>query len=241
MISEVYNIDNMEYMRTLPDKFFELAIVDPPYGLGKRTTDGGSSRNSQTKFMDDIRRTNWDDNTPTAKYWEQLFRVSKNQIIWGGNYFGLPAHRCFIVWDKMTYVPTMSQVEQAWTSFDTPARLIKINSNNENRIHPTEKPVKLYKWVLENYATCKHCKNQGGFYEDVVGDGGSKMWVECEECEIAENGNIKIFDSHMGSQSSRIAAYDMGFDYYGCELDKDYFEQGNKRFELFKSQGKLFK
>jgi site-specific DNA-methyltransferase (adenine-specific) len=120
--------------------------------LGKRTTDGGSKKNTQTKFMDDIRRSNWDDNVPTAEYWEQLFRVSKNQIVWGGNYFGLPAHRTFIVWDKMTYVPTMSQIEQAWTSFDSPARLYKINSNNANRIHPTEKPVALYKWLLNEYA-----------------------------------------------------------------------------------------
>ena len=99
-----------------------------------------------------MRRTNWDDSVPPSEYWMQLFRVSKNQIVWGGNYFGLPAHRCFIVWDKMTYVPTMSQVEQAWTSFDSPARLKKINSNNTNRIHPTQKPVALYKWLLDNYA-----------------------------------------------------------------------------------------
>jgi site-specific DNA-methyltransferase (adenine-specific) len=144
--------DNMELMKQYPDKYFDLAIVDPPYGLGKRTTDGGSKKNTQTKFMEDIRRSNWDDNVPTAEYWEQLFRVSKNQIVWGGNYFGLPAHRTFIVWDKMTYVPTMSQIEQAWTSFDSPARLYKINSNNANRIHPTQKPVALYKWLLHNYA-----------------------------------------------------------------------------------------
>jgi site-specific DNA-methyltransferase (adenine-specific) len=144
--------DNMELMKQYPDKYFDLAIVDPPYGLGKRTTDGGSKKNTQTKFMEDIRRSNWDDNVPSAEYWEQLFRVSKNQIVWGGNYFGLPAHRTFIVWDKMTYVPTMSQIEQAWTSFDSPARLYKINSNNANRIHPTQKPVALYKWLLHNYA-----------------------------------------------------------------------------------------
>jgi len=135
-----------------PDKFFDLAIVDPPYGLGKRTTDGGSKRNSQTKFMADIRRTNWDDNKPSPEYFNELFRVSKNQIIWGGNYFGLPAHRCFIVWDKMTYIPTMSQIEQAWTSFDSPARYAKKNSNDLQRTHPTQKPVKLYCWLLENYA-----------------------------------------------------------------------------------------
>jgi site-specific DNA-methyltransferase (adenine-specific) len=149
---EFYNEDCIELMKRYPDNYFELAIVDPPYGLGKRTTDGGSKKNTQTKFMEDIRRSNWDDNVPTTEYWSQLFRVSKNQIVWGGNYFGLPAHRTFIVWDKMTYVPTMSQIEQAWTSFDSPARLYKINSNNANRIHPTQKPVALYKWLLKNYA-----------------------------------------------------------------------------------------
>jgi len=149
---DLRNCDNIELMKQFEDNYFDLAIVDPPYGLGKRTTDGGTKRNTQTKFMADIRRTNWDDNVPTDEYWKELFRVSKNQIVWGGNYFGLPAHRCFIVWDKMTYVPTMSQVEQAWTSFDSPARLKKINSNNANRIHPTEKPVQLYKWLLKEYA-----------------------------------------------------------------------------------------
>lgn len=150
---ELLNIDCIEYMKTCRDKEFDLAIVDPPYGLGKRTTDGGSKRNSQTKFMDDIRRTNWDDSVPTDEYWKELFRVSKNQIVWGGNYFGLPAHRTFIVWDKMTYVPTMSQIEQAWTSFDSPARLVKINSNQLDRMHPTQKPIKLYNWILKEYAT----------------------------------------------------------------------------------------
>lgn len=147
-----YNEDCLAAMQQMEDNKYDLAIVDPPYGLGKRTTDGGTKRNTQTKFMQDIRRTNWDDNVPTDGYWKELFRVSKNQIVWGGNYFGLPANRCFVVWDKMTYVPTMSQVEQAWTSFDSPARLKKINSNNANRIHPTQKPIKLYKWLLKNYA-----------------------------------------------------------------------------------------
>jgi len=146
------NMDCMQFMADCKDKQFDLAIVDPPYGLGKRTTDGGSKRNTQTKFMEDIRRTNWDDNTPTKEYFDELSRVSKNQIVWGGNYFELHSYRTFIVWDKMTYVPTMSQVEMAITSFDSPARLIKINSNQSDRIHPTQKPVALYKWLLQNYA-----------------------------------------------------------------------------------------
>ena len=146
------NEDNMELMARYPDNYFELAIVDPPYGLGKRTTDGGSKKNTQTKFMKDIRRTNWDDAVPTKEYFEELKRVSKNQIIWGGNYFELHSYRTFITWDKMTYVPTMSQVELAYTSFNSPARLIKINSNQLDRIHVTQKPVKLYEWLLIKYA-----------------------------------------------------------------------------------------
>ena len=101
----------MEGMKQYPNNYFDVAIVDPPYGLGKRTTDGGSAKNTQTKFMQDIRRTNWDDSTPTNEYFEELKRVSKNHIVWGGNYFELHSYRTFIVWDKMTYVPTMSQVE----------------------------------------------------------------------------------------------------------------------------------
>lgn len=151
MSIELLHIDCMEYMATLPDKAFELAIVDPPYGLGDRTMKGGCDKNTQVRFGSHISK-GWDVLAPTAEYWEELFRCSEHQIVWGGNYFGLPAHRTFIVWDKMTYPPTMSQVEQAWTSFDEPARLIQINSNQPGRIHPTQKPVALYRWLLKNYA-----------------------------------------------------------------------------------------
>lgn len=149
---ELHHTDCMSYMRGLPDKAFDLAIVDPPYGLGTRTTDGGGGQNRMNRFMDDIRRSRWDDSIPPPEYFAEVMRVSNNQIIWGGNYFGLPAHRTFIVWDKMTYVPSMSRVEQAWTSFDEPARYVQINSNQSGRIHPTQKPVALYRWVLKNYA-----------------------------------------------------------------------------------------
>lgn len=148
---ELLNMDCMEFMAECRDKQFSLALIDPPYGLGKRTVDGGGS-NSQIKFMDDMRRSNWDDNKPEDGYFQQLFRISENQIIWGGNYFNLPPYRTFICWDKMTYIPTMSQVELAWTSFDSPARFVKINSTQLDRIHPTQKLVKLYEWLLTNYA-----------------------------------------------------------------------------------------
>ena len=148
---ELLHIDCMSYMATLPDKAFELAIVDPPYGLGKRTTDGGGT-NSQIKFMEDIRRSNWDDTVPQKEYFDELKRISKNQIIWGGNYFDLPPTRTVICWEKMVAIPTMSQIELAWTSFDSPARIIKINNTDKNRFHPTQKPIALYRWLLHNYA-----------------------------------------------------------------------------------------
>jgi site-specific DNA-methyltransferase (adenine-specific) len=202
MKSKVYNMDCLEGMKQFPDKYFELAIVDPPYGLGKKTTSGGIKKNSNARF----KNHNWDDKTPSKEYFVELFRVSKNQIIWGGNYFNLPPNRGFIVWDKMVFIPTMSRIEMAWNSKDCLPQLIKINNNDKNRFHPTQKPIKLYKWLLTNYA------KQGD----------------------------KILDTHLGSGSSRIAAYDMGFDFVGYELDKDYFDAQEKRFNEFKMQGKLF-
>jgi site-specific DNA-methyltransferase (adenine-specific) len=150
----ITNEDNMDLMARYPDKYFDLAIVDPPYGLGTKTTDGGSKKNSQTKFMNDIRRSNWDNSIPKKEYFSELKRVSKNQIIWGGNYMAehLGNTKCIIIWDKMTYIPTMSQFEFAFCSMNKHPQLIKINSNDVNRQHPTQKPVKLYKWILKNYA-----------------------------------------------------------------------------------------
>jgi site-specific DNA-methyltransferase (adenine-specific) len=141
----------MELMKEYPDKHFDLAIVDPPYGLGKRTTDGGGT-NSQIKFMQDIRRSNWDDDIPNPDYFAELKRISQNQIIWGGNYFPLPPTRTVICWEKMVEIPTMSQIEMAWTSFDSPARIIKINNTDRSRFHPTQKPIALYRWLIANYA-----------------------------------------------------------------------------------------
>ncbi len=204
--SVVYLMDCMTAMAQMGEKEFSLACVDPPYGLGKRTTDGGSKKNTQTKFMDDIRRTNWDDSVPSKEYFEELLRVSDNHIVWGGNYFELHSYRTFIVWDKMTYVPTMSQVELAVTSFDSPARLIQINSNQPDRQHPTQKPVALYDWIFHNYA----------------------------------KPNDTIFDSHLGSGSSRIAADKHNLPFTGVELDPDYFRDHCKRFDRYTAQLTLF-
>jgi len=112
----------------------------------------GNGKNAQSKFSNDFKLKRWDKNPPPQEYFNELFRVSKNQIIWGGNYFILPPNRGFIIWDKMVFIPTMSRIEQAWTSFDRLPKLIQINNNDANRIHLTQKPVQLYKWLLKNYA-----------------------------------------------------------------------------------------
>jgi site-specific DNA-methyltransferase (adenine-specific) len=209
--SIVYNEDCMEVMARYPDKYFDLAVVDPPYGING----GGDNRKAiATKSGNNLKRLGrpggltWDKEIPKQKYWNELKRVSKNQIIWGGNYFldYLNRTRCLIVWDKMTYIPSMSQIEIAWTSFEEHSKLVKINSNQDDRIHISQKPIALYSWIFKNYAK--------------EGD--------------------KILDTHLGSGSSRIAAHKAGLDFIGCELDKEYFEAQEKRYNLFISQTDLF-
>lgn len=204
-ISEAYNMDCMEYMRRFPDKHFELAIIDPPYGIGAGSQTYGKKKKKHQKKT-------WDEDTPTQEYFNELFRISKAQIVWGGNYFDLPRTNGWIVWDKdKRKETTFSDGELAWTSFLSLLKIKKIRydgfiGSDGDKIHPTQKPVALYKWLLHNYAK--------------PGD--------------------KILDTHLGSGSSRIAAYDMGFDFYATELDKDYFDAQEKRFQNFKSQLKLF-
>lgn len=196
-ISNVYNIDCMDGMKEFPDKFFELAVVDPPYGIGM---DGG---NVGYRGFNDFKKKDWDNAIPPTDYFNQLFCVSANQIIWGGNYFNLPASRCFLIWDKGEgfYNRTYSECEQAWTSFDKNAKIFKrdplAKGDYHGKIHPTQKPIALYQWLFKNYAK--------------PGD--------------------KILDTHLGSGSSRIAAYKMGFDFWGYELDKEYFKAQEKRFK----------
>lgn len=216
--TRVYNMDCLPAMREFQDKHFDLAIVDPPYGIEKEISVGGKeSSRSTVNFHNRYKSGTLWDKKPTVEYFDELFRVSNNQIICGGNYFPelwLAPVRGFIFWYKETPVPNFSDGELLWTSFKKPAKFFKhrytniLDGNNVRADieHPTAKPVALYKWLLKNYAK--------------EGD--------------------KILDSHMGSQSSRIAAFDMGFDFTGYELDKDYFEAGCKRFEQHKSQLKLF-
>jgi site-specific DNA-methyltransferase (adenine-specific) len=204
MTSEVFNTDCLEYMRTLPDKAFALAIADPPYGINAANMSNTKSMRNRLqqgagKLKDRIlqcAKKDWDFYPPKQEFFDELFRVCKNVIIWGGNYFNLPPTRCIICWDKVQPWENFSQVEIAWTSFDYPAKLYKFDNRTNDKIHPTQKPVDLYAWCLRTFAK--------------VGD--------------------RIFDPMMGSQSSRIAAYKMGFDYVGCELDKEYFDKGCERF-----------
>ena len=203
IISEVYNMDCVEGMRQYPDKYFDLAIVDPPYGIGDKFKGGKTGKMN----FNEIVNKDWD-KVPTPEYWEQLFRVSKNQIVWGGNYFPLPPTRCFIVWDKIISEDfSLAMAELAWTSFDKLAKIVRMPTPKDGgKIHPTQKPVKLYEWILMNYAK--------------EGD--------------------KILDTHLGSGSSRIAAYRNGFDFVGFELDKDYYEAQEKRFKTELMQPRLF-
>ena len=207
MISETFNIDCIEGMKQYPDKYFDLAVVDPPYGLGI----DGQKLNNTNKNPKHNRKAHdfkgWDNAIPNEEYFKELFRVSKNQIIWGGNYFTeyLKPTKAWIFWYKGQNDLTMSDGEMAWTSFSKVTRQVTINRAElikQNTFHPTEKPIKLYKWILSNYA------KEG----------------------------MKILDTHLGSGSSRIAAYKSKLDFIGFELDKEYFEQGNQRFEEFKIQ-----
>ncbi|MEB0262882.1 DNA methyltransferase [Mucilaginibacter sp. 10I4] len=215
MISEAVHMDNMAYMAGFPDKFFDLAIVDPPYGLNfgsfnRTNTDSTGVKRKANKY----KNSEWDIAIPNQEYFNELFRVSKNQVIFGGNYFPLPPTQCFIFWYKQNPVANFSDGELAWTSFRKPALCfdyryfgnISGKSSADVKHHPTQKPIQLYDFVL---------KKLGGGVRSVI-------------------------DTHLGSGSSRIAAYNNGFDFYGCELDKDYFEAQEKRFTKHIAQTQLF-
>ena len=196
----LYCGDCMEYMRGLGDKAFDLAIVDPPYGIG-------ISSNPVRQQHD---KKQWDNAIPKADYFSQLMRVSKNQIIWGGNYFldYLGASQGFVIWDKVQPQDfSLAMCELAWISIQSPAKMWKRSVLAErNKIHPTQKPVDLYEWLLTNYA----------------------------------KPGQKILDTHLGSGSSAIAANNLGFELVGCELDADYFASACQRIENAQRQVSLF-
>lgn len=151
----IYNCDNMELMRQTPDNYFDLAIVDPPYNIGGDSIHANRKLKGSGKLKNralNIGNTKWDNIAPTKEYFNELKRVSKNWIIWGGNYFELGRIRCFIAWDKCQPWENFSQVELAYTSFDKPSSLFRFDNRTSDKIHPTQKPVALYKWLLDKYA-----------------------------------------------------------------------------------------
>jgi site-specific DNA-methyltransferase (adenine-specific) len=208
LVSEVYLMDNIELMKHYPDKYFDLACIDPPYGIGHSLL-SGEKRGS--KFVRTERHVDWDI-LPTDEFWIELFRVSKNQIIWGGNYFldHLPSTKGMIIWDKIQMF-SGADFEFAWTSFETSAKAFRMSRveayGNTNKIHPTQKPIELYDFCF-NFA-----KLEAG---------------------------AKVLDTHLGSGSSRISANKNKLNFVGCEIDEEYFNKQNKRYEEFVSQMRLF-
>jgi len=240
MKSVAYNQDCLEAMRAMPDKAFDLAIVDPPYGYGSVTYMPRTRHDAFGGYIDkyEITVATLDTNqramnkvevvhaqtsketvrgfaeinySPAPEYFEQLFRVSKNQIIWGGNYYILPPSRGFVIWRKTTVAESfsMAMCEYAWMSFNANSKIFDgapQGTSSDPRIHPTQKPIALYKWLLTNYAK--------------PGD--------------------RILDTHLGSGSSRIVAHDLGFDFTGYELDTDYFNAQEERFARHIAQPNMF-
>ena len=180
----LYNCDCMELMKQYPDNHFDLAIVDPPYGIDVTKMNMGGR---QTVKPDKTK--NWDSAVPTKEYFDELKRVSKNQVIWGGNYFELPPTRCWLMWDKgeSMYGRDFAEAEMAWTNFDKVVRLYKQNPNQNDRIHPTQKPIKLYEWLLTNYA-----KQGDKILDTHLGSGShaiacNNLGFELTACELDED------------------------------------------------------
>jgi site-specific DNA-methyltransferase (adenine-specific) len=215
---KITNEDNMLLMACYPDNYFDLAIVDPPYGIGESKSNFESRGVSSAKWKRGkpkiYEKKDWDNEAPNIEYWNELMRVSKNQIVWGANHFisKIPYDSsCWLVWDKDTS-GDYADCEIAWTSFKTTIRRVKLTWSGfrkcevVDRFHPTQKPVALYKWILDKYA------KQGD----------------------------KILDTHLGSGSIAIACHDYGFDLTACELDKEYFDKAIERINNHKLQQRLF-
>lgn len=226
-----YNADCMEALKEYPDNHFDLAICDPPYGIGadkfkngdgrKNRPNGSTSMNARRNRLNggagklkgrvlNLSDCSWDAAPPDETFFQEVLRVARNAVIWGGNYFKLPPTRGIIVWDKMQPWENFSQVEMAWTSFDRPAALFKYcNSgavNGEIKFHPTQKPVRLYEWILEHYAK--------------PGD--------------------KILDPMAGSGSCLIACRNKGYECTGFEIDEQYYQKAAERIERETAQMNIF-
>ena len=220
-LNNLYLMDCMQGMAAFPDKYFDLAVVDVPYGIGadKKAAKGGGTQYGKARAAKKAyTRKDWDAEAPGADYFLELFRVSKNQIIWGANHFisRLPYDSpCWLVWDKETGTTDFADCELAWTSFSTAVRKFAFvwsgfrqgnMKQKEERIHPTQKPAALYKWIYTNYA----------------------------------KGGDRILDTHAGSASSYVAAYDCGLDYVGFEIDPEYYGLAVKRVQRHTEQLRLF-
>ena len=208
---QITNEDNMALMARYPDNYFDLAIVDPPYGLDLANMNMGAGKSKKASKIQNRKwvAKDWDKSVPSTEYFVELFRVSKCQIIWGGNYFELPPCKNYVIWDKqMPQGLSFADCEMAWTSFDKAPKIFRHSAylDKANKMHPTQKPIKLYKWLLMNYA----------------------------------KPNDNILDTHLGSGSIAIACHDLGFDLTACELDTDYFNSALKRLENHKLQLKIF-
>ena len=203
---KITNEDNMELMSRYEDNYFDLAIVDPPYGIGDKFKGGNSGKMN----FNEVVEKGWDNETPSKEYFNELKRVSKNQIIWGGNYFldNLGNTRCFICWDKKISEDfTLAMAELAWTSFDKLAKIFRMSvPKTGGKIHPTQKPIRLYEWLLMNYAK--------------EGD--------------------KILDTHLGSGSIALACHNLNFDLTACELDTEYYNAAMKRLKQHQQQLTMF-
>jgi site-specific DNA-methyltransferase (adenine-specific) len=206
---QITNEDNMELMARYSDSYFDLAIVDPPYGInmgmGHKGSEKRGDKNKYKTFAGN------DNNIPNKEYFNELFRISKNQIIWGGNYMTkfLEPKASWIIWDKVQPEAfSMAMAELAWSSFGSPIKIYqkRVVGADDVRVHPTQKPVSLYKWLLDKYA------KQGD----------------------------KILDTHLGSGSIAIACHDYGFDLTACELDKEYYDKAMERINNHKLQQRLF-
>jgi site-specific DNA-methyltransferase (adenine-specific) len=204
--SIVYNEDCITGMKRYPDKWFDLAVVDPPYGININHSMGRRKGDKPSNY----KKADWDNEPPPLEYFTELFRVSQNQIVWGANHFisRMPYDSaCWLMWDKkFSDDVSFAQYEMAWTSLTGTCKKFDKHPAQDNRIHPTQKPVKLYDWIFSKYA----------------------------------KPTDKILDTHLGSGSSRIAAHKAKLDFTGFELDKEYFDKAEKRYQQFIAQQTLF-
>jgi site-specific DNA-methyltransferase (adenine-specific) len=204
--SIVFNDDCMNVMARYPENYFDLAVVDPPYGININHSIGRRKGDKPSNY----KKAYWDNEAPPIEYFTELFRISKNQIVWGANHFisRMPYDSaCWLMWDKkFSDDVSFAQYEMAWTSLSGTSKKFDKHPTQDNRIHPTQKPITLYDWIFSKYTT------EG----------------------------MKVLDTHLGSGSSRIAAHKAGLSFVGCELDNEYFIAQEKRFKEFTSQLTMF-